>query len=91
MNIMRAGRLQTALANLSAAMREVEEALSEMRSEHDPLAVHIFVSRRSYRNTRVLKSGKPQKVTAHISWQTACEIGFRGDLREWERLLGANV
>ena len=57
-------------------MRQVEEALSEMGSEHDSLAVHIFVSNRRYRNTRVLKSGKPHNVTARLSWQTACKMVF---------------
>jgi len=28
-------------------------------------------------------------MSAQLSWQTACEIGFRGDLDEWERLMGA--
>ena len=48
---------------LDKAIREVEAVLEQMRAEHDPLAVHIFVSRRHYRNTRVLKSGKPQPAT----------------------------
>ncbi len=25
-------------------------------------------------------------MAAHLSWQTACELGFRGKLDEWERL-----
>ena len=29
-------------------MREVNAAIEEMREEHDPLASHIFVSRRVY-------------------------------------------
>jgi hypothetical protein len=36
--------LEIALKNLTSAIREVEAALEEMRAEHDPLAVHIFVS-----------------------------------------------
>jgi septal ring factor EnvC (AmiA/AmiB activator) len=81
--------LETALKNLSSAIREVEAELEEMRAEHDPLAVHIFVSRRDYRKTRVLKSGKPQNLAARLSWQRACDLGFRSDLGEWERLMGA--
>jgi len=38
-------RLQNALAALADAMREVNAAIEEMRGEHDPLALHIFVSR----------------------------------------------
>ncbi len=48
-------RLQIALLNLSQAIREVDEVLEKMRAEQDPLAVHIFISRRNYRRTRVLK------------------------------------
>lgn len=75
---MRANRLQNALNNLSVALREAEAALEEMRAEFDPLAVHIFVSRRQYRNTPDSKG-----------WQTACDLGFRGSLGEWARLMGA--
>ena len=45
---MRPHRLQNALAGLGDAMREVNAAIEELRSEHDPLTVHIFVSRRTY-------------------------------------------
>jgi hypothetical protein len=86
---MRANRLQNALNSLSAALREAEAALEEMRGESDPLAVHIFVSRRQYRNMRDTKSGKRSETAARMSWQTACELGFRGSLGEWERLMGA--
>ena len=57
-------RQQNALQNLSGAISEFDAALEEMRAEHDPLAVHIFVSRRNYRNARILKSGKPQSMAA---------------------------
>jgi hypothetical protein len=48
-----------------------------MKTEHDPLASHIFLSRRHYRKVSDTKSGK------------RCELGFRGSLDEWERLMGA--
>jgi hypothetical protein len=89
LNIVRANRLQDALNNLSGALRETEAALEEMRAEADPLAVHIFVSRRQYRNMPDTKSGKRTEVAARLSWQTACTLGFRGSLGEWERLMGA--
>ena len=63
-------------------------ALEEMRAEPDPLAVHIFVSRRQYRNMPDTKSGKRSETAARVSWQTACELGFRGNLGEWGRLMG---
>jgi hypothetical protein len=62
-----------------------------MRAEHDPLALHIFISRRQYRNMPDVKSGKRRAVAAQLSWQAACGLGFRGTLAEWERLLGAAV
>jgi hypothetical protein len=86
---MRANRLQSALNNLSVALREAEAALEEMRAEADPLAVHVFVSRRQYRNTQDSKSGRRHEAAARMSWQTACDLGFRGSLGEWERLMGA--
>jgi hypothetical protein len=82
-------RLQDALNNLRDAVREVEAALDEMRAEHDPLAVHIFVSRRNYRKIVDTKSGKRSGMSARLSWDAACSLGFRGSLGEWERLMGA--
>ena len=78
--------------NLGATARQtsaVKPALKEMRSEQDPLAGHIFVSRRQFRETHDTKSGKRREINARLSWQQACELGFRGDLTEWERLMGA--
>jgi hypothetical protein len=41
-------QLHDALEKLTKAIREVEAVLKTMRAEHDPLASHIFVSRRHY-------------------------------------------
>jgi hypothetical protein len=60
-----------------------------MKAEHDPLASHIFVSRRHYRNVSDTKSGKRLEMTARLSFDTACDLGFRGSLDEWNRLMGA--
>lgn len=87
---MRANRLQNALKHLSEAIHEAEAAMEEMRGESDPLAVHIFVSRRQYRNMPDTKSGKRSETAARLSWQAACELGFRGSLGEWARLMGAS-
>jgi len=89
MNIMRAARLQNALERLTAAIRNVEAELAAMKAEHDPLASHIFVSRRNYRNADDTKGGKRREINARLSFNTACELGFRGSLDEWERLMGA--
>ena len=86
---MRPNRLQNALAALGGAIREVNAAIEEMRAEHDPLASHIFISRRLFQNMSDTKSGKRHHLSARLSWQQACDLGFRGDLGEWERLLGA--
>jgi hypothetical protein len=86
---MRPNRLQNALATLGDAMREVNAAIEEMRREHDPLASHIFISRRNYRNVPDTKSGKRRDTAARLTWQTACDLGFRGNLGEGERLMDA--
>jgi hypothetical protein len=86
---MRASRLQDALEQLTAAIRDVESELAAMKAEHDPLASHIFVSRRYYRNVNDPKSGKRREMTGRSSFNTACELGFRGSLDEWERLRGS--
>ena len=57
---VRANRLQNALRTLSVAIAEAQQALDEVKAEPDPLAVHIFVSRRDYR-----------KHAGHQEWQTA--------------------
>jgi len=86
---MHAARLQDALERLTTAIRDVESELAAMKAEHDPLASHIFVSRRYYRNVNDTKSGKRREMTARLSFNTACELGFRDSLDEWERLMGA--
>ena len=86
---MRAARLQEALERLTAAITDVESELAAMKAEHDPLASHIFVSRRSYRNGKDTKSGKRGEMNTRLSFDTACELGFRGSLDEWNRLMGA--
>jgi hypothetical protein len=52
------------------------------RREHDPLASYIFVSRRLYQNMSDMKSGKRHHLSARLSWQQACDLGFRGTLGE---------
>ena len=86
---MRATRPQEALGRLTAAIRDVESELAAMKAAHDPLASHIFVSRRHYRGLNDTKSGKRREMNARLSFNTACELGFRGSLDEWERLMGA--
>jgi hypothetical protein len=88
---MRLQRLQDALRTLAEAIRDVESLLAEMRANHDPLAAHVFVARRHYQRMNDTKSGKRREMNARISFNTACELGFRGSLDEWERLLRAGT
>ena len=89
LNIMGVARLQGALERLTAAIRDVQTELAVMEAEHDPLAAHIFVSRRHYRNVNDTKGGKRREMNARLSFNAACELGFRGSLDEWERLMDA--
>jgi hypothetical protein len=73
---MRATRLQTALERLSDAIRDVENELAAMKAEHDPLASHIYVSRRHYRHANDTKSGKRREINGRLSFNTACELVF---------------
>lgn len=86
---MLAARLQDALCHLSTAIREVEAALNDLKAERDPLASHIFISRRHYRRVVDGKGGKRRALAARLSYDTACKLGFRGSLNEWDRLMGA--
>jgi hypothetical protein len=85
---MRVGRLHDALQKLNDAIRAVESEVAALKAEHDPLASHIFVSRRQYQSANDTKSGKRREINARLSFNTACEPGFRGSLDEWERLMG---
>ena len=71
-------RLQDALEGLSKAIRDVETEVAAMKADHDPLASHIFISRRHYRNIADTKGGKRREMNARLSFNTACELGFRG-------------
>lgn len=88
---MQANRLANALKTLAAAIMEAQRALEEAKAEPDPLATHIFVSRRQLRHMPDTKSGKRSETVIRLSWQTACELGFRGSLEEWGRLMGAHA
>jgi hypothetical protein len=81
--------LENALKRLISAIRDVESEVAALKAEHDPLASHIFISRRHYRNANDTKSGKRRETNAQVSFNTACDLGFRGSLDEWERLMGA--
>jgi hypothetical protein len=81
-NRMRSRQLQDALEKLTKSIREVEAVIETMRTEHDPLVSHIFITRRNYRNVNDTKGGKRREMNARLSFNTACELGFRGSLDE---------
>jgi hypothetical protein len=87
LNMMRVARLQNVLERLSAAIRDVEAELAVMEGEHDPLASHIFVSRRHYRNANDTKGGKRRRDERTAQFQRRLRAGF-SSLNEWERLMG---
>ena len=88
-NSMRPNRLQDALAALGEAIHEVNAAIDEMRREHDALASDIYVSCRDYHSSSNKKGGKRHERAARMTWKRACDLGFRGQLQERERLFGA--
>ncbi len=67
--------LTDALQKLSEAISEVEQSVAALKSEHDPLASHIFISRPEYRRVNDTKSGKRREVAARLSYNAACELG----------------
>ena len=69
----------------------MEAVVETMRAEHDPLAPHIFISRRHYRNSADTKGGTRREKNARLSFNAACDLGFLGSLDEWERLMGSIV
>jgi hypothetical protein len=86
---MRANRLQNALTQLSAALHETKPPWkkcgpSPIRSPCTSLSRAASIG-----TMPDTKSGKRHETAARLSWQTACELGFRGTLGEWERLMGA--
>ena len=64
-------RLQDALERLTKAIRDVETELAAMKAEHDPLASHIFISRRHYRNANDTKGGKRREMNARLNSETS--------------------
>lgn len=82
-------RLAAAFANLSKAIGEVEALVIDMKAHRDPLASHIYSARRTYRDMSDTKSGKRHAMLARTSWQRACELGFPGNIEDWQRLIAA--
>ena len=80
---MRSRQLHDALEKLTKAIREVEAVVETMRAEHDPLASHIFISRRHYQNANDTKGGKRREMNARLSFQHRLRAGLS---REFGRM-----
>jgi hypothetical protein len=60
----------------------------EWRDGATLLASHVLSRTRVYQKKSDTKTGKRQHLSARLSWQQACDLGFRGGLEEGERLMG---
>ena len=83
MNIARLRRLNARFQELA---KEMEAELKEPEAARDPLCVHIYHARRSYRRAMEndnTKAGKRTKAELQQSFAKACQLGFRGGSREW--------
>jgi phage-related tail protein len=87
--MMRAARLQNALEKLTEAMRDVENEVAENEGGTRPSRIAYLHFAPPVSNRQHTKSGKRREVSARLSYDKACDLGFRGSLDEWERLMGA--
>jgi len=60
---------------------------TQLRAE--PTNAHARAKRVRAHTKSDTKSGKRHHLSARLNWQQACDLGFRGNLEERERLLGA--
>ena len=60
-----------------------------MRAEHDPLASHIFVSRRHYQNLSDTKSGKRRAMSTELRGEETTR--FKLPLSRSEFVLGPKL
>ncbi len=69
---------------------ELRTQLARAEAGRDPLGVHIFASRASYRRTSGhdhSKSGRRTETELQMSYARACSLGFRGGHEMWELLM----
>ena len=88
MNLARLRRLN---ATLQEAARTLDAELAAPEAARDPLALHIYEARRSYRTTRENdgKGGRDTRIFLILSLQKAREHGYPGGADEWQRLMRA--
>jgi hypothetical protein len=61
-----------------------------MKAEHDPLASHIFVSRRHYRNVTDTKSGKRREMDGPVEFQYCLRASLSWEPRRMGALHGSS-
>jgi hypothetical protein len=83
LNRMRSRQLHDALEKLTKAIREVEAVVETIRTEHDPLASHIFVSRRHYQNLSDTKTREAPRNECTAEFQHSLRAGLS---REFGRM-----
>jgi hypothetical protein len=60
----------------SAAIHDVECELEAMKAEHDPLASHIFTSRRHYRNANRHEEREAPRDQRTVEFQHSLRTGL---------------
>src|SRR5260370_8465422 len=75
-NSIHPARLQSALERLTIAIRDVESEIATMKTQHDPLALHIFVARRSYRNVADTKGANHPQTNPPTTFNTPLDLAF---------------
>ncbi|MGB8167045.1 MAG: hypothetical protein WCF18_06105 [Chthoniobacteraceae bacterium] len=69
---------------------ELRAQLARAEATRDPLGVHIFAARASYRRTSdrdTSKSGKRTETELQMSYSRARQLGFRGGQQMWDLLM----
>lgn len=79
-------RLGKAAARLSEATREAHAALQQLQATNHPLARHVAMTHRFYSALPPAQYRRRERVL-HANHAVAVEMGFRGGLHEWQRLL----
>lgn len=86
---MNLSQLETELAAIEAAAANLRTSVDRAKSDSDPLAAHIYRSRREYRQAvaRSSKSGKRIRDCHEATYTAACRLGFEGTAKEWLGIL----
>ena len=75
-------------------LKQTQETLNKLlallqSSEADKFVAHLYQARKQYRRVceRAGKSGRQIERCVISTFQVAQNLGFKGDLRQWEQLL----